>query len=1392
MRNSRILLKLFMALVGFSGAIHALSTSTTLSKNVIADLNDRATRYDSRTTCAYDSSGNRFFVGATESGAGEYAISMLTTTDGSDIIKAALTPAQIYEIPGEDALVANPAYNARVWEMEYFVIGAVKYVAAIIQLDGETGRGGSRLVIINTADAKETYVSAAAMSCEDATGTASRFVKLAAAHKGSDATARIVIAAVADSTTNEFSTAATSNAGLRAFAIPASPTDNALTQIDINGGTAGSGKLMANTAALMSTKMRRLTSMVWDSRSKVLYLGGHMSDSTLGICGFYLSGSDAVTTLNHSTGGTLISGDATVAAGFPELSRVHSLKVHDNGTRAHLIIQAGSSSRETNNFYALSLTTGVAGAVGKLAQGTTVASAATLRSQTWLALGTNGVYSSTARGLVGNSQFPLAKGSVVTGVNLVGNNLYVSTSGASAGNELWLATATVTTNNIASWTAWTRVRNTTLKDVGGFATNGTYVWAVLDRSSVYVNSAIGSFDDFNQASLGLANIKDLDARVRLRKIAAFDSVNRELILGSATVPDSDGYAIDSLSNYLPATGALATADEVNAASPLASKAIWDMALVTNSDGGIDRYILPNTEIGETPSSGGKMIVKVASTGAVTSITADVYTSPEGYTGNTRRQTFFQDGADPVVDSSCVKILSGKDYATTANVLFAFIKDGDDSPGSGESYFRGETAFDLIKVLNADLSVHGTTPLAYLDVVGGMSEYIRSMQCAYWEPTLNCMYIGSAKYTSADGTDYTDPGISLIKFSNATTLAGAPLFANGDGTETSFRDVYQISSLQTAGSTARTILLVSGTPTNDFGDVSTGNVYAIPVLTSGSNKGKAVGVDYTTVAADVDGTWNQATRPDLFNVGGAIPWNSKSAIVDIKTVGLNVFVTVANAPGITGLTGVFVTTAICSTAGALLGWTPWQLAGGLNTSMQTVAFDAVSGKLIGLELASGMPTVASWKSPEDVSAFDQLAKAFNTDFANNGGVYSLASHTARTGVTYADDALSAASMNMVVATGNKAVAIAHVGYKADSATATVYNPDSTNIYGYKSFMNDSALISLGGVYCSAMSRGSAGWIFAGGENGVAVLRVSGATGDAGKGWTGGVPTSLQDTTSSSTSLSAMTWLKIPGITGPIHKMITVYNYSGTSVDADNHVEALIAMGPRGVYAFTLAAGKFTDADATALQLSSLTEFTSGVSERVWDIAPLYRGAGMFAVGTTRGLYVAKLTGDTPTLSVVAEIEDADSASLGAVASISVIHPIITSAQNPVYRVDCVTANARTDVSKHYSSEVTFVQLGDMSAGKGAVSGTPSATLVKTLDRMTTQILNAAGVYSYSAGVPNRKSASLQVLSSSIQSSTDPVLDGLEIPTGSTLGQLTTVGADGSRLITVGGRVYVKST
>ena len=130
MRDKRVLLGMLLSVFVFGGLCSAASSTLSLGMNVTPDIKDKNSRFEFRTTTTYDSrtyvdatTGNKLFVGATDVGANEYAVSMLNTSDsGATIDKTALAPALIYGTPNDTAaaLIANPVYNARIWEIAYF------------------------------------------------------------------------------------------------------------------------------------------------------------------------------------------------------------------------------------------------------------------------------------------------------------------------------------------------------------------------------------------------------------------------------------------------------------------------------------------------------------------------------------------------------------------------------------------------------------------------------------------------------------------------------------------------------------------------------------------------------------------------------------------------------------------------------------------------------------------------------------------------------------------------------------------------------------------------------------------------------------------------------------------------------------------------------------------------------------------------------------------------------------------------------------------------------------------------------------------------------------------------------------------------------------------------
>jgi|GEM_PF-2379562 len=1400
MRDKRILLGMLLSIaLFFGGACAAGEKTLSLDINVTPELNSKTSGFDTRITTTYDdvtSGGGRFFVGAVNNNAKEHAVSMLTTPDlGVTITRTALAPALIYATPNDtanSALVANPVYNARIWELSYFACYGKFYIAAIVQTSTDTGKGGSILAVINVVDPKETYISATATTLENevagTAGSPSRFVKLAVGDNQA-VDQKIVFCAVADPTTGEFDTSK-STVGLRAFTAPkVSLANNALVELDMNSagvaatkGVALGASAQVNSVLGMTPKMRKLTSLVWDTTNKVLYLGGWMADGFTGLCAFYLAASNVLTTLNHSSGGTIINNNAGNSL-IPELSNIHSINITKLGTSTpHLIIQSGTTPQEKNRIFALPTIIGVGdGTNGKLSQGDagyTTPVALRTNANFWLSPATNGVYTAAAMCIVGNSPFYVPAGGVITSVSTRGTSVYVTTWNAKSGSEAWSAVlATTGGTNVtlaATWNSWKKIPNTALTKVTGFGTNGTYVWAVLDRKSVYVKDSTATPVVPVLPTLGANSIKDTNSHARLRQVVAYDTVKRQLLMGATGNPDANS-PMTTVQSFTSTTGASADAAQFAAISGIgADAAIWDMVTMTNG-GNIDRYYLirPSSATG---FGGGTIIVRVPGDGStVTAISASAVT------GATTSAAFFQDGSGTL--SKCIKLIAGQKTDGTP-LIFCLIPDASSTDGA---IFVAGTSNDRVKGLNpTTLAADGTAYNIDTAFESTISQGIRSsltkLQCAYFDPTAKRLYLG---YRKSSGSN-----VGMVVLSQTgTTITGNVLFGTqGSFSNNTIKDIQKITSLRTKGTTPRTILVVASTLTGDAGDTNTAGIYALPIFVTSGRPAQAT--DYTVVATDSDSSWNVASAyAPLFRVGALdpattsvsgrhIPWHLQAIVVDMQVVDQDLYVTIANPQGVNGATGVFRTTALSDASGNLTGWTPWVPVAGLRSPMQNVAFDTASASVLGLDLNAGQPQVPGWKDATAVSQYDQLAQTLNDDFADKGGVYNIASHTAGTGIVFNDHVGTGIGMNMVVATGNKKVALAYTGYKSGIAIPqTFYNPTSSDIHTYKLFNNDAALNSLGQIYCSTMSRGvgyAAGWIFVGGQNGVAVLR----RGSTGNGWTTTLPTGLQDTTSSGMALADMTWLKIPGITGPINELVMLYDRS-----LANQPQVLLAAGPSGVWALPITAANVLDDDTTTnppvpVQLSSLSS-----SERVWDIAPLYRRAGVFLVATTKGLYRCQF--DNGAFSALTAITDPDGAAFGPISSISVSEPVFASGVNPTFTVDCVTAKARTDSGKHYRFTI------QVNETTGAHVATSTTVLVKTLDRMVSQIITDGATTVYHAGKPTGKQASVDVVARTNETTSPAVSNGMIADQGIGMGRIAIVGVDGTKLVTVGGRVYVQS-
>jgi hypothetical protein len=1389
--------------LGFFSATPPTTSYTAQCYPATPSFVDASSCWEYRVTTTFDASSNAFYLGAVEGNAADFTIARCAVAglvrspfSSPSIVQSGLAPEHIYRVPYNVAqgFVSNPVYGAKIWEMDCFLSGTNSYVAAIVQTSADVGIGGSKLVVVNVNDPLETY-AATAYSLENETttgvGSASRFLKVIVGSNRSLPSKKIIYVVVGDPTHGEFDTSKPT-VGLRGFMLPEAPiTSNALVEYDLNGSSLSPGKGIAlgNAPTLMSLKMRKLTSMVWDHSTRNLYLGGHMADTTLGICAFTMNSDDVIASLNFYGGvnpdGTLIAG-AGAACLCPLVSKVHKMSlmrgVGSASSAQHLVVQSGESEGQRNNFYVFPLTS-----TGRLLDADALDDDALNISQTLFAQQTNNAFISPEV-VVGLQEFPLQPAARVTDMHVVPSgatySVFVATSGAALHSEVWASTATLdaSTGELVSWGGWKNIPHASSRNVTAFASDGMGMWCVRDRTTVAFQEYFEDPVVIKSSAFGTGFMGDGSSRVRLRTVNVLDGSQRQIVMAAPFGPDEELMA--SAKNYAIATGVSAVASEVAALhSPIAGFSVWDVAVSATGD----RYYLLNTfpDATFTGTTGGQIIVKVPADGsAITSISSAAF-SVAGYTGNTVRASFFKDGNETPAVSRCIKIVAGTNPATGLPVVLCCIPDAADGD---VNYFRGNSSYDRIKVLNADLTDPGIS-CSYQSCINGavghhMSGDIDGLQCVHWDSVLQRLYLGGRKSSGAD------PALSVVNLDGGT-LAGAVAFTSGyagggDGTKASIQDIYQLATLHTP---QQSILLCAGSRSEDEAHTTVSAVFALPLFSSGINKGSIAKTDYSGVAANTNQTWNYLfSRGDLFQVGGEPVWNQYAAIIDMKVIGQDVFVTVANSPGIVGLAGVFSSTAIPDPAtGVLAGWTPWVAVAGLSTSTQNVFFDAASAKIVGVDCSSGAVVQPAWKAVVDSHSYDKLMKAINTDLSGRGGVYSVKGFEISDGIGYGNfTGVSYRASNIVVATAHKRVALGYVHYRDGGRPGTCYtryNPDADDEYHYKSYLNDSVLQSLGSIYCSAVSEAAypGGWIFVGGEKGVAVLRDP----VSGKGWSDasshGVPQSLADLTGTGVAIKDMEWMRLPGIAGPVYGMTTIY-------DKNTHAESLLVFGAGGITAFTTDSNKFKASSPADLNTSTLSVFseTSNVSERVWDVARLYHGKGVFAVGTTRGLYVVRYdtAADAPLLCL-AEIVDADGHSLGSIASLSVAFPgVPTSSAAQVYEINCLASNARTDVAKHYRASV------GLSYSTGALVGFPSAAvLVASLDRMTTQILTSAGFNNYCAGFANRLPALLSKTAKTLESSSAPVFGGLDLASGDVVGKVALIPFDGTMMAVVNGQVCV---
>lgn len=292
--------------------------------------------------------------------------------------------------------------------------------------------------------------------------------------------------------------------------------------------------------------------------------------------------------------------------------------------------------------------------------------------------------------------------------------------------------------------------------------------------------------------------------------------------------------------------------------------------------------------------------------------------------------------------------------------------------------------------------------------------------------------------------------------------------------------------------------------------------------TGTDTQAIVGYQTSYLAHDAVGTYAHATTQ---------PWNG---IQNMQVTGDTVYVSMAGINGNPSNNnaygedaGIFSSTALFDETGKIYDWTPWERAAntwsplGLDNRQSVTLFgiDEQSGNAWFLK-NNGATAVASQWSKGDNGNFraanTNLASLLDPEFANNGiwGIFNFDAETpgfrtsARGDSTKTIPQMAYDQFSMMIVTGNGRVALVETMSAGDvSSTSTTYGPtksyDSTNTFTFdERTISGKALINLGPITCAEVSRSTAatnnGWVFVGGEGGLAVLRNT-ASSHAGEGW-----------------------------------------------------------------------------------------------------------------------------------------------------------------------------------------------------------------------------------------------------------------------------------------------------
>lgn len=276
------------------------------------------------------------------------------------------------------------------------------------------------------------------------------------------------------------------------------------------------------------------------------------------------------------------------------------------------------------------------------------------------------------------------------------------------------------------------------------------------------------------------------------------------------------------------------------------------------------------------------------------------------------------------------------------------------------------------------------------------------------------------------------------------------------------------------------------------------VYALPLISSDPNSSKNVG----TVSGGAPDNTNQA-----FTVGtnDAEPTNlAVKTVTDIFVHGDSVFMCSSGSASAPQDMGIFQSSAIFDTGGAIVGWTSWQRVMGNIDRVWGGGIDPVAGDFYYLasETTGASDDKSNTVKITQWGTTDKVYTTISSDLAVEDTTHNLSSFLAQTfpqeegGIFQIFDFDSQIDgfynghFSMMVVLGYSKVAIIQTGTYNNGRLEPITKFDNTNTLVFSS----DELTKIAPLCCAEVSRTTAtnkGFLFVGGLGGVAVLNKSGA-------------------------------------------------------------------------------------------------------------------------------------------------------------------------------------------------------------------------------------------------------------------------------------------------------------